>query len=108
MSGLRKKYDVPQRHRGRKFRCLHCRQKIRTTDVAPSEIAAIDDPLSRPPRFSKMRKFQKQTDGLSPGAINNIKFSVGLIFVAACIVILVVVLDNQFGFIRNASLKYTF
>lgn len=109
-----KKYEIPDRHLGRKFRCLKCKKKIRTSapvttvstiaQVAPLPVSS-DANLSWCEPSHKPSQFKKETGPADVGVFKSLKILSIVLFIGGVFAILLMVAESRYGFLRNTQLN---
>ena len=105
-----KKYEVPERHLGRKFRCLKCKTKIRTgefvRELAPATpvVPFPEDPAPEPSLRKHRVSFQKETGPADVGVYKGLKILSVVLFIGGILALGLMIVESQYGFLRQAQL----
>ncbi len=110
-----KKYEIPERHLGRRFRCLKCKKKIRTPESAslvPYVFENADSRLGQsdlgPSNLGesnpKLARFKKEQGPADTSLFKGLKVFSVVLFGVGVLAILLMIVESRYGFMRQAQL----
>ena len=106
-----KKYKIPARHQGRKFRCLKCEKKIRTRSPLPTVVPpsvpfeSHQSVMGSEIPSEAQDRFRKETEMGDPGAYKVLKIGSLVLLGLGLLAVVLMIVEAQTGLVRRIQLR---